>query len=524
MKTSKRFGPIDFAGLQSASIGQADINVLALSRSASLELKASVRNAGWVLWDKETISAAIWNEVAPPGQNELITHFFPGWQSVLRDTLDAPETPTFSNGDAGALARKFPAATPAAPAQTVDCLSANPGEGAIKQRHERSACSEVPSAVIAEQPSRVAARRCEIIVSLSAEVSAMQCRAVERGGNSGALGEELAWLRSNGMLCAPLPMAFGGLGIGTEPDGALALFDTLRLLGAANLHVGHLFANHVSALQLIYRFGSTARKLDAARWATEGHLFGFWNDDAIEYPVFLENNGKLYGDKIVRSGADLVTRALVALRKGSGGAPSLALIATDSQQELTFIPSDLSGMPSPTKARVEFRGLRVANTDIVGSEVDFLQAPSLPRQAWRTLAVKLGGLEALAATLAADPHPETRRNTLRFNKRSKTNRMIVEMARLWVREAATLAEIRHSEPADMREFLENACVAMNAAYLDTVKLVLSVFGPAAHHEGTLTRLLLRDLRPHLGDPAASTLDIDAASEFLDLDRFGPGRG
>ena len=319
MKTSKRFGPIDFAGLQSASIGQADINVLALSRSASLELKASVRNAGWVLWDKETISAAIWNEVAPPGQNELITHFFPGWQSVLRDTLDAPETPTFSNGDAGALARKFPAATPAAPAQTVDCLSANPGEGAIKQRHERSACSEVPSAVIAEQPSRVAARRCEIIVSLSAEVSAMQCRAVERGGNSGALGDELAWLRSNGMLCAPLPMAFGGLGIGTEPDGALALFDTLRLLGAANLHVGHLFANHVSALQLIYRFGSTARKLDAARWATEGHLFGFWNDDAIEYPVFLENNGKLYGDKIVRSGADLVTRALVALRKGSGG-------------------------------------------------------------------------------------------------------------------------------------------------------------------------------------------------------------
>src|SRR5277367_6662219 len=58
--------------------------------------------------------------------------------------------------------------------------------------------------------------------------------------------EDLATLRQCGVLLAPLPLRQGGLGLGTEPEGAEGLFTVLRLVGRGSLAVGRIIEGHVN--------------------------------------------------------------------------------------------------------------------------------------------------------------------------------------------------------------------------------------------------------------------------------------
>jgi hypothetical protein len=79
-------------------------------------------------------------------------------------------------------------------------------------------------------------------------------------------------LRGIGALAAPVPCDLGGLGMGTEPDGAAALCDALRLLGRGNLAVGRIYEGHVNALRPISRFGTLRQRQRAAEDARVGRL------------------------------------------------------------------------------------------------------------------------------------------------------------------------------------------------------------------------------------------------------------
>jgi alkylation response protein AidB-like acyl-CoA dehydrogenase len=52
--------------------------------------------------------------------------------------------------------------------------------------------------------------------------------------------QEMAWLRTAGLLTAALPVSLGGAGLG-EPAAALSLLQTLYHVGRGNLAVGRLW-------------------------------------------------------------------------------------------------------------------------------------------------------------------------------------------------------------------------------------------------------------------------------------------
>ena len=77
--------------------------------------------------------------------------------------------------------------------------------------------------------------------------------------------EDIHALTAIGALKAPMPPAYGGLGLGTTPEGAPALLDVLRWIGHGSLPLGRLYEGHVNALALLVRFGSASQVEDGAR-------------------------------------------------------------------------------------------------------------------------------------------------------------------------------------------------------------------------------------------------------------------
>ena len=75
----------------------------------------------------------------------------------------------------------------------------------------------------------------------------MQGRAAGLDASEAFPAADFAWLDKLGALLAPLPNAEGGLGAGTQPQGAATLLEVLRLLGRGNPAVGRLFEAHVNA-------------------------------------------------------------------------------------------------------------------------------------------------------------------------------------------------------------------------------------------------------------------------------------
>ena len=61
----------------------------------------------------------------------------------------------------------------------------------------------------------------------------------------------------NGLLTAPLPNKFGGVGLGLESGTNYALLRILKHFGRGNLVVGRVYEGHFNALLLINLFGTS---------------------------------------------------------------------------------------------------------------------------------------------------------------------------------------------------------------------------------------------------------------------------
>ena len=133
--------------------------------------------------------------------------------------------------------------------------------------------------------------------------------------------EDIHALAAIGALKAPMPPAYGGLGLGTTPEGALVLLDVLRWIGHGSLPLGRLYEGHVNALALLVRFGTASQVEEAARDADEGVLFGVWNTQGSDTLALEETKSgwRLRGRKTFASGAGFVGRPLVTAGVKDGG-------------------------------------------------------------------------------------------------------------------------------------------------------------------------------------------------------------
>lgn len=327
----------------------------------------------------------------------------------------------------------------------------------------------------------VPASQAEMLDRLDALLPGMEERAARLDGEGGLPGEDVAALGAAGLLAAPLPRALGGLGWGSESGGTAPLMRALRRIGRASLPLGRLFEGHVNALRLVAAYGTPEQAEEAAADARAGRLFGVWAAEVPERGLVLEEGmRRLRGGKIWCSGAGLVERALVPARAPDGVRMLLLPLPVGTgRADLSVWTA--SGMRASATGNMDFEGMEVGPEALIGPPEAYFAQPGFSGGAWRFLAVHLGGIEAVVEALrrhlaatgrGGDPHQQARLGLALAE---------AETARLWVREAARVAEGPEAgDPEALGGAAGNAeAAARIVAYVDLARGAVERAGLAA---------------------------------------------
>ena len=336
--------------------------------------------------------------------------------------------------------------------------------------------------------------------------------------------EDIHALTAIGALKAPMPPAYGGLGLGTTPEGAPALLDVLRWIGHGSLPLGRLYEGHVNALALLARFGTASQVEEAARDADEGVLFGVWNTQGSDALALEETKSgwRLRGRKTFASGAGFVGRPLVTAEVNDGGV--LMVLARLDQNACDISRADLSdwrahGMRASATGSYDFSGLAVSANDIIGSKGDYHREPNFSAGAWRFAAVQLGGIERLLDEARLHLRQAGRNSDPHQLARTGEAAVAAETAKLWVTRAAELAEQDdgRGDPGQVIAYVNLARSAVERAGLDVLELVHRSVGLAGFLRTHPIERLSRDLATYLRQPAPDRALTTAAAYVLGRD-------
>lgn len=247
---------------------------------------------------------------------------------------------------------------------------------------------------------------------------------------------DIAALANRGLLHAPLPTQVGGTGLARD---AAQLRDVLVAVGHASLTVGRLYEGHVNAALLVEHYGAAAAMTILAGEAAAGRPSGVWNAERGPGLAAHRTAGgwRLTGRKVHCSGAGWIVRPIVTARPVGVDAPIMLL------PDLTAagVTVDLSvwraaGMRGTATATVDFDGVLVPDTAVIGTAGDYYRSPLFSGGAWRVLAVQLGGLERILMLHAERLRGSGRDGDPVFRARFAQAAAGCELARLSVAEAA----------------------------------------------------------------------------------------
>ena len=332
----------------------------------------------------------------------------------------------------------------------------------------------------------------------------------------------LALLRASGALAAPLPRSAGGLGLGTEPDGALGMLALLRLIGRGNLSLGRLYEGHVNAIKLVVQYGS-AGQLDrlASAIRTDGFC-GIWVTEGPEPLRYRDGPDGivLEGDKWFASGARHVTHPLITALSPDSAARML-LVRLGAERDVEADAQSLGGMRGAGTGRVRFTGMTPGTGALIGGPGDYLRQPEFSAGAWRGIAVALGGIDRLVDLLRDQLAARGRDDNPHQRARIGEALIARETASLWARRAALVAEGGRFGHGDVAGTVNLARIACEAAGLDVIRLVQRGLGLAAFMRSNEAEPAMRDLATYLRQPAPDETLTEAAAWFVGHDLPDP---
>ena len=367
------------------------------------------------------------------------------------------------------------------------------------------------------------------VISLSDERASSRQRLLQRRARevgekafarAGAYDEDGAYpaadvtaLNESGLLAAVLPLNYGGTGL-----LGLPLSEVLRSIGSGSLPLGRLFEGHVNAVELVVRYGDHQRVELVAEEARAGKMFGVWNTDDSNGLRLIHRHGRswLEGRKVLASGAGHIERPLVTATDENGR----RLIVLPKLRALDR--ADLSrwtahGMRASATGAVDFTGIEIAPLEIVGSEGDYERQPWFSGGAWRFAAVHLGGMERLFDLLRRHLQETNRGQDPHQAARLGRAAMAIETARLWVAQAASIAEapLGSRAPEQLVAYVNLARLAVEAAALDLMQLVQRSVGLQAFLRPNPIERISRDLATYLRQPGPDRALTDAAEWILE---------
>jgi alkylation response protein AidB-like acyl-CoA dehydrogenase len=322
-------------------------------------------------------------------------------------------------------------------------------------------------------------------------------------------------LAEAGALTAPLPIAFGGLGLGTERQRGGVLLSFLHLMGQASLPVGRLLEAHINALRIVMRYGDEDQQAYAGEAVRSGAVFALWVTDLPESGLRMAIGGDglvLSGAKMFCSGAGHATHAVVTAE--DHGETRLLLVDLGSGEKASPLAAGLAGMRAAVTGQVDFTGVATGADRVIGEPGDYLREPDFSAGAWRSSAVALGGLYRLLDLLRtqlggrgrdADPH-----------QRARFGQAVIghETGRLWLERAGRMAEDLQAADAEIVATVGLARIAVERACLDGIELARRSLGLAAFVTSNPVERVARDLETYLRQPAADEVLHNASGYFM----------
>ena len=360
--------------------------------------------------------------------------------------------------------------------------------------------------------------------------------------NTGDIAAPLADLQQMaalGLLTATLPVAHGGLGLGTEAGGHLILLRLLAAIGGGDLVLGRLYEGHVNGLVLIATYGTPQQITQAAQDARNGLLFGVWNTGAKDL-LRLEGGPSEYtfrGVKQFASGAAFVKRPIVtAEREGLGWQMTLPHMESAAVEQSLIFDKNFwhpFGMEASESYGVDFTGACITDADLIGAPGDFYREPLFRGGAVRFAAVHAGAVLRRHRLFAEWLDKGQRGNDPYQVARLGEVALGAQEAVLWIERAATLAEEGLSLNVDKlasERMLE--CANMTRLAVERIATTMMqriVAGVGAHGLLQPSRFerIIRDLTMYLRQPAPDQALADVGRASLrktNLRADGAGNG
>lgn len=323
--------------------------------------------------------------------------------------------------------------------------------------------------------------------------------------------QEFRWIANEGWLALPLSQDLGGWGLGNEPGVTLALLQVLKHVGRGSLPVGRIYEGHVNALQLVQRFGAPDR---AARWAADarndGRIFGVWNAEpgggaGIRFERVADGRWRLLGSKHFASGLGRVTRPIITGRLPDGGW-QMCIVPMES----AGAREDLSwwkplGMEATASGAVDFTGVELDESDLLGGPDDYYRDPWFNGGAIRFVAVHLGGAEAIHDAVRAYAREFNQQDQPPQRTRLASMAMAVESGNLWLRGAAAAAEAPGADIPAVIAYAGMARMAVETICLDVLREAQRCVGARGLLRPWPFERLVRDLTMYLRQPAPDAI-------------------
>jgi alkylation response protein AidB-like acyl-CoA dehydrogenase len=356
-----------------------------------------------------------------------------------------------------------------------------------------------------------------LLVNVSGMVPQMQRNAETLDAKAEFPRIELDDLRAAGAFSAVVPQRLGGLGLGTEPSGALGAFELLRLIGRGSLAVGRIFEGHMNALRLISLYGREEQLRRAADDTRAGHLFSIWNTERPPEAVRIVGSSvglALQGSKFFCSGAGYATRGLITAGTVAGTRQML-VIALEPGERAASIESMTQGMRATATGRINLDGLPIESSDFIGGADDYLREPAFSGGAWRTCAVMLGGIEALIEFARRQLIDRDRHQSPFQQARMGRAFIAGETIRLWTVRAAQTAETNEAGLEEIAAYVNFTRTGVEASALEIIRLIQQSIGLAAFTHPNPIERLMRDLSTYLRQPAPDEALTEAAAWFIE---------
>lgn len=324
--------------------------------------------------------------------------------------------------------------------------------------------------------------------------------------------ETFSLIRKEGLLALPLLSEYDPL---QAADFAAArvsfhrLLVLLKVVGRGSLPAGRIYEGHANALHLIQLYGSSGQKEYWADCVTERQqLFGIWNtefQDGIRIHQLADDEYEIEGSKTFCSGAGEVDQMIITGHLQSGTENlgwQMVVVPLEKVDRKRIDPGfwQPMGMTASASYKVDYTGIKLKKSDLLGQPDDYHQQPAFSGGAVRFAAVHLGGAEALFEHTRRQLKARDRVDHPYQLHRLGQLAIAVEGGNQWLSGAAANALYAYNSTEQVMQYANMVRTAITGLCQEAIQLTLASVGVQGCMKPNPVERIIRDLQTYLCQP------------------------